>query len=487
MDPPAIPHPPSAIPPESPGGYRELWRVALPLIISTGSLTLMQFCDRMFLAQYSGVSIRAALPAGILSFTMICGFYALAGYANTFVAQYHGAGDRAGCARSVAQATWLALLSWPLVLMLIPAGWWILRISGHGADVLREELEYFTILMAGSLPSLLSSAVAGFFSGRGDTRTTMWAYMTGNLLNIPLDYLLIFGKGGCPELGIRGAAVATVIAGVIPAVILYTLFLSPRFHRAFETRRHFRFDGPLFRRLLRFGLPAGIQLALDLTSFTVFVLLTGRFGEVAHAASNIALSINTLAFMPMIGLGIAAGIVVGQYQGRREWRHAQRAGWTALKMGAAYMVTVGLTYLLFPAFYVSLFTGTHEGSFTVEEILPVARVLLVMLTIWGAADACDMILAGALKGAGDTRFVMWYSLAMAWGLFVAGLVVLVFVLDRGIYACWAWTTFYIIALGVGYLRRFARGRWKDIDLLGREGVEILPPPGRPGGDGLAVE
>lgn len=124
-----------------PGGYREVLRIAYPLIISTGSFSLMQFVDRVFLARHSMVSIQAALPAGLLSFTLICAFMALAGYANTFVAQYHGRGDPEGCSRATAQGVWLSMLSWPLILLLVPLGRFLLQNAGHAPDVLAQELD----------------------------------------------------------------------------------------------------------------------------------------------------------------------------------------------------------------------------------------------------------------------------------------------------------------------------------------------------------
>lgn len=352
---------------DGPGGLREVSRVAFPLILSTASLSLMQFCDRMFLSWYSGVSIRASLPAGILSFTMI------------------------------------------------------------------------------------------------------------------------FGHLGVPEMGIRGAALATVIAGCVPPAILFGLYFGRAANREFGTRATFRYDPALFRRLLRFGLPSGVHLALDLTSFTLFVLLVGRLGPLAQAASNIALSVNTLAFMPILGLGIAASIVVGQYQGRREPRHAERGGWSALILGTAYMAAIGSTYVLFPELYVRMFAGSAEETFGAGELLPTVRPLLFILAVWSLADAADIVLAGALKGAGDTRFVMAWSLAIAYGFFVTGEIAIVLVFKLGLIPAWLWTCAYIAVLAAGYLWRFKSGRWKSIDLLGRGRSDILPPPGRTGADGMAVE
>jgi len=466
-----------------PGGYAEVLRIAWPLIVSTGSFTLMQFCDRMFLAWYSGVAIQAALPAGILSFTLICGFMALAGYAATFVAQYFGAGDREGCSRATVQGVILALLSWPLLLLLILPGRWLLRFSGHDQPVLVAELSYFTILMLGGVAVPLGAAVSSFFTGRGDTRTNMIATITGNAANIALDYAMIFGRWGFPEWGIAGAAWATVISGFIPPVCLGLLYFSRRLDAEYRTRQLLRFDRDLFRRMIRFGLPSAAHLVLDVGAFAFFVLLTGRLGATALSASNIALSINNVAFMPLLWLSIAASILVGQYQGRRDSTTAARSGWTALKLGCWYMLLVAATFILFPAHYFALFTGRGAAAMPMDAVVSVGRWLLLMMAAWGLLDAVNLILSGALKGAGDTRFVMYYSVAMAWGLWIPGEVLIVFVFHGGVLAAWIWMMIFIIITASGFFWRFRAGRWKMIDLLERE------PPFRPaagGAEAMAV-
>lgn len=459
--------------PIAPGGYREVLRIAYPLIISTASFSVMQFVDRVFLARHSAVSIQAALPAGLLAFTLCSAFMALAGYANTFVAQYFGSGNRAGCSQATAQGVWVALFSWPLILALIPLGRFLLRAAGHPPEVLAEELDYFTILMLGGVSIPLGAAISSFFTGRGDTLTNMYAQLAGNAANILLDWLLIFGHGGFPALGIRGAAIGTVIAGFVPALALFAVYLAPRLAAAYETRRHWRIEPALFRRLLRFGAPAGLHLFLDVASFSVFVLMTGRLGSLSLAVSNIALSINTLAFMPLIGISIAASTLVGQYQGRRQPQIAERAGWTSLKVGLIYMLVMAATYLALPRYYFLLFAARGGAGFSFDELLGVGRWLLMLMAMWGLLDTINLVLAGALKGAGDTRFVMGYSIAMAWGLFVPGTWLIIYVCGGGILAAWAFLAFTIMLLSIGFHRRFKRGAWKSIELLDRQSP--LPP------------
>jgi len=449
------------------GGWRELMQIAWPLIISSGTFAVLNFCDRLFLSWYSEEAFRASLPAGILFFTLVCGFMALAGFTNTFVAQFWGSGDKEGCSRATAQGIIFALLSIPLIMLLSPLGVWMLRISAHGADVLALEEEYFKILMWCGGGMVLSSALGSFFSGRGKTFVIMTCNIIANGLNVLLNYLFIFGKWGFPEMGIAGAGWATVIGSWVCPVIFALLYFSKSVNAEFGTLRNLKFNPWLFRRMIRFGLPSGIHWFLDVAAFTIFVLLIGRMGPVAHIASNIALSVNLIAFMPMIGMGMAAAILVGQYLGRNQPGHAERMGWLALKIGVCYVAVVGLTFLLFPSFYTHIFAGDASRSVPLGELLTMVRILLVMLAIWGVADAVSIIISGALKGAGDTHFVMYFQSTVAWGFLVAGQLLIVFVFKGGVYVSWVWTLIYIIILGVGFTLRFRSGRWKSIDLLDR--------------------
>jgi MATE family multidrug resistance protein len=457
-------------------------RMAWPLIISTGSFTVMQFCDRLFLAWHDSVSIQAALPAGILAFTLCSGFMALAGYANTFVAQYFGANEPAGCSRATAQGVWIALLSWPVILALIPLGRFFLRVSGHPPAVLAQELDYFTILMAGGVTIPLGAAISSFFTGRGDTFTNMVATVAANAVNIVLDYAFIFGKWGVPEMGIRGAAYATVLAGFVQPGILFAIYFSRRMRDTYFTDREFVFDRDLFRRMIRFGLPSGLHLIVDVASFTAFILIIGRLGGIALAVSNIGFSINTVAFMPLLGISIAAATLVGQYQGRREPEVAERATWNSLRIGLVYMAAIGATYVLAPAMYLRLFTERGDGGLSLDVLLPVGSKLMIMMAAWGLLDAANLVFSHALKGAGDTRFVMWYSSAMAWGLLVPVQVAIV-ANGGGVLHAWAWLTVFVWVLASGYYLRFRAGRWKTIEV-----IERPPPiePNRPGSEAVGV-
>lgn len=445
--------------------YREILHLAWPLIATQASFTVMLFCDRLLLAHYSEVALQAALPGGLLSFTLCCGFMSVAGYTSTFVAQFFGARNRAACSRSTAQGVLFALATAPLLILLILPGRWLLIHCGHAPEVLAAELPYFTILMLGTVATPLNAAISSYFTGQGRTRITMLVTILSNVVNLTLDYLLIFGKFGFPELGIRGAAWGTVIAGFISPALLFCFYFSREEHRQFQTRSTFIYDHLLFWRMIRFSLPSGIHLALDLASFSAFVLLTGRMGEVALAASNIALSINTLSFMPLIGLGIAASIIVGQYQGRRDSDHAEKSAHATFQLALLYMAVVGFFFVFCPDFFIRMFLRSDAAALAVE-IIPIGRILLLILTLWGFADASNLIYGSALKGAGDTRFVMIFSVALAWLMLVPGQLIIIEWLKCGIVTAWWWTGLYVAFLGIGFVIRFFSGKWKSINVIG---------------------
>jgi MATE family multidrug resistance protein len=311
----------------------------------------------------------------------------------------------------------------------------------------------------------------------------MVATIAANAVNVALDYAMIFGHWGFPELGIRGAAYATVISGFVSPAILFSLYFSRRMRETYATHREFVFDRAMTWRMIRFGLPSGLHLVVDVASFTAFVLIVGRLGEAQLAVSNIAFSINMVAFMPLLGISLAASTLVGQYQGRRESAIAERATWTSLKIGLVYMAVIGTTYLATPEFYLRMFMQRGEGGLPIEGLLPVGRVLLMMMAAWGLLDTANLVFSHALKGAGDTRFVMWYSSAMAWGLLVPVQWLLVNVLGRGVLHAWAWLTVFVWILAAGYYLRFRQGHWKSIEVI--EAQPALRPT-RPGAEAIAV-
>jgi MATE family multidrug resistance protein len=463
-------------PPYPRGGYQEVLTIAYPLIMSTASMTIMHFVDRVFLARYAQQAIAAAVPAGVASFTIICLFMGISGYTNAIVAQHYGAREYEQCSLAVWQGVIFSLVSYLAMLLFIPLGPAIFSWAGHSAEVRRLEIAYYTILMWGGLFVPLNSALASFFTGRGDTKTTMVAAILGNGVNVFLDYCLIFGRFGFPEMGIEGAALATVISSVLPVALLFVLFLKKYSHGPYRSRATMRFDKILFTRLLRFGTPAGIQFTLDIGAFTLFIMLVGRMGELELAVTNIALSINMLAFLPMIGISIATTTLVGQYIGKKDLSAAEKSTYSSLKIALLYMGSTGVLFILFPEQLLSLFRRSPEEAADFLPMVAYGRRILLLIAFYGFFDAMNIIFSGALKGAGDTRFTMWAAVIVAWVFFVPPIYLIVEVFNQGVLLAWGWATIYIIVIGTVFCFRFRSGKWKTIDLLARKETTPSIPP-----------
>lgn len=445
------------------GGYRELLVTALPLIISTATWSVMQFTDRMFLTWYSPEAVAASMPAGILNFTLASLFIGTASYVGTFVAQYYGAKQHTRIGSALWQGVYLALAGSILV---AAAGFFseqIFQAVGHEPAVQKLEAAYFSILCFGSAGPIISSVFSGFFSGMGRNLPVMWINILATGVNVALAYLFIFGRLIFPEMGIQGAAIATVISGFIPAVIFGCMIFFRKENRTFGVFAA-RFDRRLFARIIRFGLPSGVHMFIDIAGFTAFLLIVGRLGMVELAATNIALNINSIAFMPMLGFGIAISMITGQNIGKGDVRTAERSIWAGFQLCFAYMSLVAATYFFFPGVYILPFASQADPS-QFAHIGALAEVLLKFVAVYSLFDTLNMVFASAVKGAGDTRFVMLMVLALSISGLVVPSYIAVVLLHKGIIAVWIIASCYISILGISYLVRFLTGKWKHMKVI----------------------
>jgi len=459
-----------------PCGGREVLRLALPLVISTGSWSLMHFVDRMFLLWHSTEAMAAAMPAGLLHFTLVCFPLGVAMYCNAFVAQYDGADRPQRIGLVVWQGARIGVLAMPFYLATIPLAPTFFRLAGHSPQVAHLEVIYYQVVTFGAGGMLISAALATFFTGRGQTRVVMLVDCTAVALNLGLDYLWIFGRLGFPALGIEGAAWATVVAQWFKVLVYWRLMMRPVHRHKYGLVSGRRFDPALFRRILYYGGPNGMQLLVEVAAFSFFILLVGRLGADAMAATTLAFNVNSVAFIPMIGLGIAVTTMVGQQLGRDRPDLAARATWTALAMALVYMGTLAVSYVVVP----DAFMFGHAAGISADEFAALRDTTVVLLRFVAAYclfDACLIIFTGAIKGAGDTRFILLTELVMAPLPVVASWVGVRF-FGAGLWWCWAAVTAWIWGLGMVFLARFLQGRWRRMRVIEPEPDEpaIAQPP-----------
>ncbi|NOZ21255.1 MAG: MATE family efflux transporter [Planctomycetes bacterium] len=451
------------------GGYGELLVIAIPLVLSTSSWTIQRFVDRMFLTWYSQEAIAAVLPAGILSFSLLSVFLGTAAYVGTFVAQYHGAGQKEQVGAVIWQGMYIALLGGIFHLMLIPFSQMIFDLIGHAQELRCHEVPYFRILRWSAFASIACSSMGGFYSGRGRTWPILWVNVSATVVNTICNYVLIFGKCGFPRMGVSGAALGTVISQYV-SLAVYVVLLSQREHnKTYRTMRSRSFRPALFLRLLRFGLPNGLQFFIDIAGITVFTLLIGRLGKIPAAATAIAFNINMLAFMPMIGIGIGVSVTVGKYQGMGRPHLSARSVWSGFTICILYMSSMAAAYIFLPWVFIAPF-ATHADPRTFGPVRDLTTRLLQFVALYSVFDTLNIIFASGLKGAGDTLFVMiMVGIVSVVSLIIPSFIFLL-LLGWGIYTAWLILTVYVTILGFAFLARFLRGSWRAMKV-----IEERPP------------
>ncbi|MBR9803694.1 MAG: MATE family efflux transporter [Rubinisphaera brasiliensis] len=460
-----------------PAGAKEVLYVALPLVVSSLSWTVMTFVDRVFLKWESGVAMAAAFSASTLWFALLCLPLGICMYCATFVSQYYGNHQYSKVGPAVWQGAWISLALTPLMMLAIPLAPFVFGLAGHEPDVQNLEIRYFQILCYGIPAMLLAQAFSAFYAGRGKTRMVMCVDSGVAILNLVLDYFWIFGKAGFPAAGIDGAGWATVTSLWVKAAIYFLLLTQQRHRREFHSL-HWAFDGDLFRRVLYYGAPSGFQLVIDVLGFTIFIMLVGRLGAVEAEATSMAFSIATLAFMPIWGFAQAVSILVGQHLGENRDDLSARATWTLLQISLCYMSFISALYLFVPGLFLAPFFGSIEAASTQEQVWNLSVNLLRFVAAYNLLDATLMVFVSAIKGAGDTPFVLKVSGIMASTMAFASWMA-VEVWHLGIYGCWALLTCWVWTVGIIFCMRFLSGKWRKMRVIEQKAFDPALEPVQP--------
>lgn len=444
-------------------GLREVSGMAFPIVVGSLSHTVMTFVDQVMVSRLGTSALAAVGSAGLWAFTLSTFFLGVVSCVATFVSQSLGRGEPANCARYAWQGLYISGFTGVLALLLWPAGRWLFQWMGHAPDVTHMEVVYFRIRLTGYAFIAGQAALSSFFQAIGRPKIPMAAALAANALNIFLDYAIIFGKCGFPRWGIGGAAVATVIALVAQTTVLLVIFLGPTTHAMFTTRTSAALDRQKVRELLRIGWPAGFSFLMDLLNWSVFTgFMVGRFGTSALAAHNATCNITHLSFMPAVGLNHAIAPIVGRWIGRGDIVTAKSRTYTAMRLAVVYMFTVGVLIAVFGKPTIRTFFSRDA------DVVNLGHTLLILAAIFQGFDAINITVSGALRGAGDTRWMAVACFIAGYAFFLPTAYVLAFQFQLGAVGAWLGATAYIIGLSGVLFRRFQSDRWRQIRIFEKD-------------------
>lgn len=437
------------------GGIREVVVLGAPVVLTQMSITAMQTVDSMMVGSLGATELGAVGFGGIWLWTFLCFFVGTTSAVQTFVSQHYGGGEYDRC------GYW----SWQGMYATVPLAGLVSATLFFGAGPLMEILrpsetmrplaaDYVSARALGGVGLCIAVALSSFFRGLGDTRTPLYATLAANAVNIVLDYGLIFGRLGLPELGVRGAGIATAVAEWVYMLALVRWFLSRETADRHATHPVLP-SGAAVRRILGTGMPIGGQWWLGMTSFAAFSTLVAQLGDVAMAASQAFLLLLSLSFMQAIGISMAVTTLVGQYIGAKDPESAERSFRSGLVLAAWLAGGVALLFVVARTPLLGLFTND-------PDVLALGASLLLVGAAFQLFDAIAIVADGALRGAGDTRWPFLVRFAFAWGVFLPLAWTLGFYLEGGLPWAWIGGLVEICLLSLALIWRFRSGAWRRI-------------------------
>ena len=446
------------------GGYAAIWKIAYPLILMNASLTIMQVADRIFLSRHSTLEMSAAPVGGALYFWLFSFLTVTSNFTGAIISQLHGAGRKRDCVKAAWSAFYFALAAGAVMSVIVPLTGCALidHFFDHSAELSKLEKIYFISLAPCGLFQCISAPFYAFFSGRGKTKVVAAINVGGCFINLLLNYILIFGALGAPELGITGAGIATSISMGINFLMILTVFLSVN-QKIYRTRNFRQFSRDIPLKLLRFGTLAGIQVFCTFGSFNVMLIAIGRIGETALAASNIALAINSIVFMPLMGFSESTAIIVGNFIGARRTNPAKRAAYRVLRMALLYMFCCVALYLSIPETLARLFAPAQGNGMSFNDVQSLAVNLLMLMSLFGISDSTIQVFCGALRGSGDTLAMM--TICSVCAILKAAVALYLTKCGVSVMAIW-WIEIITCAVEATLITiRFRSGAWRKIKLI----------------------
>ena len=449
--------------------YRVVLGLALPLIANSGITAALNLTDTWFLGH---ISTEAVAAMGAIFWLMLAFFLLMFGIGmavQTLAAQAFGAGRKHDAAQAAWTGFWAALVTIPFFLLVAEAGHWLLAPFHLDAQIERLALEFWWPRLLGGPASVALFAFTGFFNGIGRTRITLAVMAVVMLLNVALNQALIFGLG----MGMAGAAWASTISVTVGVVLGLLMFVSRDVSAEFGSRTAWKPDWPRVAALFKFGFPMGLSPAADVTGFALFQLMLVTLGPVDGAATQIVMMLTSVAYMPAVGMAIAATTLVGQSigAGDRDW--AYRVGNAATAIAIAYMGVLGLVLAVGGPWFMTVFVTA--GDPRAAEVVKLGSVLLWIAAGYQVFDAIHLGANFCLRGAGDARVPALILLLLSWFGFVPLAHMLAFApgegwvgflpqFGLGAVGAWLAALIYMIAMSLALALRWRSGAWRKIRL-----------------------
>lgn len=445
-------------------------KLATPVIAANLTQTFINLLDTIFIGflpkEYS-IAGQAALMPAITLHWLIGGFVgAISVGTQAMTARRFGEGSKEGAGKVLFNSAWIALLVGTAVsLAAMYFAEPLFRLFNAKEAVVAQGVPYVQARFSAILAMVGTLSFKSFFDGLGKTHYHLIVAIIMNVFNAALNYLLVFGAFGFPQMYVLGAGVGSSIASYVGLFIIVGWALIHKYRKGFGIFRWSNLDFSVMSKIVRLSLPSGLATVIVMTGFMLFYKWVGQIESlpgqsevpVYEAATTVIIQIMSIAFMSTMGLGVATATLVSQNLGRGLPDEAEKHAWISVRLGMVLTGLLGLFALAMPDTFMGLFT--HD-----QEVVEAGRTSLMMLGAIESLLGVGMVLAQALFGAGNTKFVMYVEVFLHLTCLVPLSYLLGIVLDFGLEGIWAGAVVYVAALAVIMVLKFRTGTWKKIEI-----------------------
>jgi multidrug resistance protein, MATE family len=440
---------------------RPLLRLAAPMVLARASQSVITFADAIQVQHLGYKAIAATATGGLNVMGFVIPAMGTVFIIQSFVAQLAGRGERDQTPRFAWYGLAIALAAGVIATALAPLVGPVLALTGYSPEVRDQMTEYMAIRMTSIAAIVGVEALGNWYGGLGNTWMQMIAGLVTMAAAVFLNWVLIDGHLGAPAMGVNGAALASTIASFLGFAVIAVAFW--RRWGGVPTARATGLSVREFGRVLRFGVPNGLNWFLEFAAFQLFVNgVLANLGDVTVAALNVVIAINSLSFMPAFGLASAGAILAGQAIGRgardRVWPQVK----TTLLCTMTWMGATGVVYAAFPGRVLSLFASELSGS---GGLVAIGTTMLLISAAWQLADAVGITLGETLRAAGDTAWTAGARLILAWIVFTPAAFVVVLRFGGGPVGAMLCLVGYLGLLAGVLAWRFRSGAWTRIELI----------------------
>ena len=404
--------------------------LAIPVMIGQLGQIMVGFADNIMVGHVGKVPLAAASLANSIYITFLVFGIGLSYVISPQTAKADGENDHAQL-KSILKHALLVCGSAGIVLsMMVVSGSYLLPYLNQPEDVVVIAIPYLQVIGLSLVPLMIFQAMRQFLEGLARTRGPMLIIIITNILNVIFNYLLIFGKLGFPELGLLGAGISTLFARCVMCIIIYAYLFHGGRNSVYTLGFKFRkFSRSMINKLLRLGIPMGMQFTFEVTTFSFAAIMVGWLGATQLAAHQIAINLASITYMAATGISAAATIRVGNQLGRKDLKTMQMASFTCLFLVTIFMTICALAFILLRHFLPTMYIEDLE-------VIRLASSLLVIAALFQLSDGIQVVGLGSLRGISDVKIPTIITLISYWVIAIPAAYILAFQFKMGAVGVW---------------------------------------------------